>query len=113
MVGGYVGISGMEFILKNMNTYLILWAIAVIGVTVVEFIRKDYRGGESFDGMESLGETVERINILKAFAPLFPLVLLIIGNTCLPMVKDGCSPSYGRGCYLRYLRYRNQSFKSC
>lgn len=89
MVGGYVGISGMEFILKNMNTYLILWAIAVIGVTVVEFIRKDYRGGESFDGMESLGETVERINILKAFAPLFPLVLLIIGNTCLPMVKMG------------------------
>lgn len=79
----------MEFILKNMNTYLILWAIAVIGVTVVEFIRKDYRGGESFDGMESLGETVERINILKAFAPLFPLVLLIIGNTCLPMVKMG------------------------
>lgn len=65
MVGGYVGISGMEFILKNMNTYLILWAIAVIGVTVVEFIRKDYRGGESFDGMESLGETVKRINILK------------------------------------------------
>lgn len=89
MVGGYVGISGMEFILKNMNTYLILWAIAVIGVTVVEFIRKDYRGGESFDGMESLGETVKRINILKAFAPLFPLVLLIIGNTCLPMVKMG------------------------
>lgn len=89
MVGQYVGISGMEFIIQNMPTYMTLWAISVVCITLVEFFLKDHKGGEGFEGMDNLGEKVERVNILYALAPLVPLVLLVLGNTCVPILKMG------------------------
>ena len=39
MVGSYVGISGMEFILQNMTTYMVLWAISVVMITITHLFR--------------------------------------------------------------------------
>ena len=89
MVGSYVGISGMEFILQNMTTYMVLWAISVVMITVTEFILKDHKGDGVVVGQTQFGETVTKVNLLYAIAPLVPLVLLVLGNTSMPALKMG------------------------
>ena len=89
MVGSYVGISGMEFILENMTTYMTLWAISVVMITVSEFFFKDHKGANKADSEADYGETITRVNLLYAIAPLVPLVLLILGNTYVPAIKMG------------------------
>ncbi len=89
MVGSYVGISGMEFILQNMTTYMVLWAISVVMITVTEFALRDHKGDGKIEGDGNFGETIDHVNLLYALAPLVPLVLLILGNTCVPALKMG------------------------
>lgn len=89
MVGSYVGISGMEFILQNMTTYMVLWCISVVMITITEFVFRDHKGDGKMVGDGNFGETIQRVNILYAIAPMVPLVLLILGNTCVPALRMG------------------------
>ena len=87
LIGEYVGITSMEVILESMPTYMTLWAVSVIGVTVAEFLFKDHKGGKS--AVNETGESAFKVNILWAMAPVVPLVILVLGNTCIPEIRMG------------------------
>mgnify|MGYP004691375101 CR=1 FL=1 len=102
LLGEYVGKTSMEVIIDCTPTYLTLWAISVIGITLVEFLLKDHRAQiqESTATGVQAGDDIIKVNLLWAFAPLFPLVLLVLGNTCVPSIRMGI-PGHddGRGLH--------------
>lgn len=93
LIGEYVGLSSMEVILACMPTYMTLWGMSVAGVTLVEFLLKDHRYGASHAALEtSEAEAASagfKVNLLWAAAPIVPLVLLVLGNTCVPAIRMG------------------------
>lgn len=121
MVGSYVGISGMEFILANMTTYMVLWGISVVMITVTEFFLGDHKGqeeSETLAGQET--STIEKVKYHWAIAPLVPLVVLILGNTCLPALKMGVAQAMVIGAIYTILvtqthpaKATNQFFQGC
>lgn len=93
LIGEYVGLSSMEVILACLPTYLTLWGISVGAVTAVEFLLKDHRhanrnGGLEVTEAERNAENL-KVNVFWAAAPLVPLVLLVLGNTCIPAIRMG------------------------
>lgn len=112
MVGSYVGISGMEFILQNMTTYMVLWAISVVMITVTEFILKDHKGDGVVVGQTQFGETVTKVNLLYAIAPLVPLVLLVLGNTSMPALKMGVAQAMVIGAIYTIIVTRSNPAKA-
>ena len=112
MVGSYVGISGMEFIVQNMTTYMVLWAISVVMITVTEFILKDHKGDGVVVGQTQFGETVTKVNLLYAIAPLVPLVLLVLGNTSMPALKMGVAQAMVIGAIYTIIVTRSNPAKA-
>ena len=64
-------------------------AIAVVGICVVCLFFKDYKKGANNDQGLNLNETVDKVNLLKAIAPLIPVALLVTGNMWVPALKMG------------------------
>lgn len=112
MVGSYVGISGMEFILQNMTTYMVLWAISVIMITITEFVLKDHKGDGLVSNDTQYGETVTKVNLLYAIAPLVPLVLLVLGNTSMPALKMGVAQAMVIGAIYTIIVTRSSPSKA-
>lgn len=113
MIGQYIGISGMEVILRSMPTYLTLWAISVVSVTIVAFLFKDHHSSGEVAEITSCGERVEKVNLLYAIAPLVPLVLLVLGNTCVPALKMGVAQAMVIGAIYTMLVTRANPAKAC
>lgn len=88
LIGEYVKISSMEVIIACMPTYMTLWTISVVGVTVAEFLFKDHKGARG-GALEESADSALKVNILWAMAPVVPLVLLVLGNTCVPQIRMG------------------------
>ncbi|MDO5530880.1 C4-dicarboxylate transporter DcuC [Sutterella sp.] len=89
MISEMAGIQPMEFIISHSLMYAIMIAIGAALVTVVELLLKDHKTSGSAEGFEGMGEKLEKINLLWAAAPLVPLVILLLGNTCVPALKMG------------------------
>lgn len=89
MISGMAGMEPMAFIISHSVMYASMILLGAVLVTVVEFILKDHRGSGTLEGLESMGSSVEKINLLWAAAPLVPLVILLLGNTCVPALKMG------------------------
>lgn len=90
LIGEYVQKTSMEVIIECMPTYMTLWGISVVGVTAAEVFFKDHLWGKRQAAAEStLQENEFKVNLLWAMAPLVPLVLLVLGNTCMPAIKMG------------------------
>lgn len=92
MIGEYIGLTSMEVILKSMPTYMTLWCISVVSVTMVEFLLGDHRGGAAKNVELTQAEAESdafKVNLLWAMAPLVPLVVLVLGNTVVPSIRMG------------------------
>lgn len=119
MVGSYVGISGMEFILENMTTYMVLWVISVVMITVSEFVFGDYCSQKN--NIETpVNNMIEKVKLHWAIAPLFPLVLLVLGNTWVPELKVGVAQAMVLGAIYTIIvtktspaRATNEFFQGC
>ena len=75
----------------HMDYTLICGAISMIGVTIMCLALGDYKpqtgSGEMVEGGDTSG--VERVNLLKALAPIVPVVILVVGNLWCPVIKMG------------------------
>ncbi len=84
------GLDVMQTIAVHMNYTLVCGAISVIGVTIMCYLMKDY-GVESKqeEVLVAESEKTPQVNILKALAPLIPVLILVIGNLWVPLLKTG------------------------
>ena len=90
MISGMAGIEPMEFIIQNSVTYAGIILTGAVMITLVEWYLKDHKGSGAMDGIETDATGgIERVNILFAAAPLVPLTLLLLGNTCVPAIRMG------------------------
>lgn len=89
MISGMAGMEPMAFIISHSVMYASMILLGAVLVTVVEFILKDHRSSVKLEAIDSMGSQIERINPLWAAAPLVPLVILLLGNTCVPFLKMG------------------------
>lgn len=84
----------MDLIVQFAPKILTLCALNIIMVTAMIFVFRDYKKrtqeqeSETFEVTEtSRSELPERVNILHAIAPILPIVILMLGATCVPALK--------------------------
>lgn len=81
----------MDLITLHTPFSLIMMGIGVVGIAVMSFIFKDNKPTQeeldAYTGSD-VG-VVQKINFLKALAPLVPLVILVLGNSYVPVLKMG------------------------
>lgn len=88
-VAKMAGLDVMQIISIHMPYTLVCGLIALVGVTVACLLFKDFGKKDNEITQESPETQIERINPLKAVAPLIPVVLLVCGNLWLPAIKMG------------------------
>ena len=85
----------MDLIVDFAPNILTLCALNIIFVTAMVFVFRDYKkpGMKGIDGSVSeivadeRGQLPEHPSILRAVAPILPVVLLMLGATCLPVIR--------------------------
>lgn len=84
----------MDLIVQFTPRILLLCALNIIMVTAMIFVFRDYKKrkeGENEEVFEvasdARGELPEHVNVFYAIAPILPIVLLMLGATCLPVLK--------------------------
>ena len=73
----------------HMNYTLVCGAISMIGVTIMCILLGDYKPGSVSEDELAEESDVQRVNILKALAPLVPVLILVTGNLWIPAIKMG------------------------
>lgn len=73
----------------HMNYTLVCGAISMIGVTIMCILLGDYKPGSVSETELNEESEVQRVNVLKALAPLVPVLILVTGNLWLPAIKMG------------------------
>ena len=88
----------MDLIVQFAPKILTLCALNIIMVTAMIFVFRDFKkrteeqNDEVFEvASDSRGELPDRVNILYAIAPILPIVILMLGATCVPALKMGVS----------------------
>ncbi len=83
----------MDFIFLHSPYSLMVMAIGAIGITFVGLAFKDNHPPPeqimAYDEATGGNVQIEKVSLLKAFAPILPLLILVLGNTCLPVIKMG------------------------
>ncbi len=83
----------MDLIFLHSPYSLVVMAIGLVGITLVCMVLRDGSPTpeeiEAYDRATGGGGAITKVNPLKAFAPLVPLVLLVLGNTVVPVIKMG------------------------
>lgn len=86
----------MDLIVQFAPKILTLCALNIIMVTAMIFVFRDFKkrteeqNDEVFEvASDSRGELPDRVNILYAIAPILPIVILMLGATCIPALKMG------------------------
>lgn len=84
----------MDLIVQFAPGILTLCALNIIMVTLMIFVFKDYKKRSVNDSdavfevaSDSRGELPEHPNFLYALGPIVPIVLLMLGATCVPFLK--------------------------
>ncbi len=92
----------MDFIALHTPFSLVLYAIGIVGILVMCIIFKDK--GEATDNIQvnvdSKQEEIERPNVIYAMVPLLPIVILVLGNSVLPVIKMGVAQAMVLGAVL-------------
>ena len=73
----------------HMNYTLVCGVISMIGVTIMCILLGDYKPGSVSETELNEESEVQRVNVLKALAPLVPVLILVTGNLWLPAIKMG------------------------
>lgn len=95
----------MDFIAMHTPYSCMLYGIGIVGLLIMCIIFGDK--GEATENIET-GDTkkvehIEKPNALYAFMPLFPVVLLILGNSVLPVIKMGVAQAMVLGAVVTVL----------
>ena len=83
----------MDLIVQFAPKILVLCALNIIMVTAMIFVFRDYKKnagnqGDVFEvASDARGELPEHVNFFYAIAPILPIVLLMLGATCVPALK--------------------------
>ena len=92
----------MDFIALHTPFSLVLYAIGIVGILVMCIIFKDK--GEATDNIQvnvdSKQEEIEHPNVIYAMVPLLPIVILVLGNSVLPVIKMGVAQAMVLGAIL-------------
>lgn len=92
----------MDFIALHTPYSLVLYAIGIVGILVMCIIFKDK--GAATDNIQvnvdHKQEEIERPNIIYAMVPLLPIVILVLGNSVLPVIKMGVAQAMVLGAVL-------------
>lgn len=92
----------MDFIALHTPYSLVLYAIGIVGILVMCIIFKDK--GAATDNIQvnvdSKQEEIEHPNIIYAMVPLLPIVILVLGNSVLPVIKMGVAQAMVLGAVL-------------
>ena len=92
----------MDFIALHTPYSLVLYAIGIVGILVMCIIFKD-KGAATVDiqvNVDHKQEEIERPNIIYAMVPLLPIVILVLGNSVLPVIKMGVAQAMVLGAVL-------------
>lgn len=90
MISGMAGMEPMGFIISHSVMYSAMVLLGAVLVTIIEVVfLKDHKSGGGTAEFEGMGEEIKNLNLLWAAAPLVPLVLLLLGNTCVPTLRMG------------------------
>ena len=81
----------MDFIALHFPYSLMIFAIAIIGIFIMAFIFKDKNGKGLENKIDSskIVDLVEQPNPIYALVPIFPVLILFLGNTIFPSIKMG------------------------
>ena len=97
----------MDLISLHTPYSLAMVLIGAVGLTIVCLILRDNKPSakELDDYYTSADHSggVEHINPLKAIAPLVPLVILLLGNSCVPVIKMGVAQAMVLGAIFTLL----------
>ncbi len=92
----------MDFIALHLPFSCVIYAIGIVGILVMCLIFRDK--GEATDNIQISTEHeqihIERPNPIYAFVPLIPIVILVLGNTCVPIIKMGVAQAMVLGAVL-------------
>ncbi len=92
----------MDFIALHTPYSLVLYAIGIVGILVMCIIFKD-KGAATDDiqvNVDHKQEEIEHPNVIYAMVPLLPIVILVLGNTVLPVIKMGVAQAMVLGAVL-------------
>lgn len=80
----------LQIIGVHMNYTLICGAISMVGVTIMCLLLGDFKPGKDDESaVVQDSDNVGSVNLLKALAPIVPVLILVIGNLWLPQIKMG------------------------
>ncbi|MCD8339323.1 MAG: C4-dicarboxylate transporter DcuC [Burkholderiales bacterium] len=83
----------MDLIFLHSTYSFLVMLIGLVGITIVSFVLKDNKPTpaemEAYEKATGGTGDITKVNPLKAFAPLIPLVILVLGNTIVPAIKMG------------------------
>ena len=92
----------MDLIALHLPFSCVIYAIGIVGILVMCLIFRDK--GEATDNIQISTEHeqihIERPNPIYAFVPLIPIVILVLGNTCVPIIKMGVAQAMVLGAVL-------------
>ena len=114
MIAGLAKTDPMGFVLEHAVSYAILILISTALLTLIVWLLKDHQCSvqpESFD-FEDNSEPI-KVNLLFAAAPIVPLVILVLGNTCLPAIKMGVAQAMLIGAFYTILVTRADPQEAC
>ena len=92
----------MDFIALHTPYSLVLYAIGIVGILVMCIIFKD-KGAATDDiqvNVDHKQEEIEHPNVIYAMVPLLPIVILVLGNSVLPVIKMGVAQAMVLGAVL-------------
>ena len=79
----------MDLISLHTPFSLIMMGIGLVGITIVCLVLRDNKPTAEELAVYSAkegGAPIEKINFLKALAPLIPLIILVLGNKYVPVL---------------------------
>lgn len=90
MVADMAKVDVMEVVAVHSTADLVAIAIGVISLVIIAKIRKEDKGYvlEGSNEVQEQGE-VEKANVLYALVSLVPIIILVLGNSVLPILKMG------------------------
>ena len=105
-VAGISKMNVMDLISLHTPFSLIMMGIGLVGITIVCLVLRDNKPTAeelaAYSAKEG-GAPIEKINFLKALAPLVPLIILVLGNKYVPVLKMGVAQAMVLGAIFTLL----------
>lgn len=89
MVADMAKVDVMEVVAVHSTADLVAIAIGVISLVIIAKIRKEDKGYVLEGSNEVEQGEVEKANVLYALVSLVPIIILVLGNSVLPVLKMG------------------------